>query len=83
MEARRLLCRLSLAAVTLCVVAVLPAAGENDGSGTVEDPYRVPRTESGVRIDADLEEPAWRDALRLAPVVDRLNEVLATIPTDF
>lgn len=43
----------------------IPSAGEGRGSGTIDDPYRVPRTETGVRIDASLDDLAWQDALEL------------------
>jgi hypothetical protein len=35
------------------------------GSGSSEDPYIVPRASSNIRIDGDLDEEAWRDALVL------------------
>jgi len=37
----------------------------NHGTGTVEDPYIVPKTDSEVRLDAILEEEAWENALVL------------------
>ncbi len=40
-------------------------ASSNDGSGTAEDPYLVPRTEDEITIDAVLDEKAWKKALTL------------------
>jgi len=37
----------------------------NHGTGTAEDPYIVPRTESEIRLDAVLDEEAWENALVL------------------
>jgi hypothetical protein len=37
----------------------------NQGTGSVEDPYLVPKTESDVRVDAVLDEEAWENALVL------------------
>lgn len=37
----------------------------NKGSGTDEDPYSVPRINSGIEIDAALDEKAWEKALLL------------------
>jgi hypothetical protein len=42
------------------------AAGSgNNGPGTFENPYVVPRTESEIKVDALLSEDAWRNALVL------------------
>jgi len=41
------------------------SGGRNHGTGTVEDPYIVPKTESEVRLDAILDEGAWENALVL------------------
>jgi len=38
---------------------------KNKGSGTVEDPYVVPKAASGIKIDAVLDEEAWEKALIL------------------
>jgi hypothetical protein len=35
------------------------------GAGTEENPYQVPRSESAIRIDAVLNEPAWENAFKL------------------
>ncbi len=48
----------------------LPASGQeikpdDFGSGTAENPYIVPKTDSEIRVDADLEEEAWEKALVL------------------
>jgi hypothetical protein len=37
----------------------------NQGTGTIEDPYTVPRTESEIKVDAVLNEAAWESALLL------------------
>lgn len=52
------------------VLFVVLASGKeirykNEGSGTAEDPYFVPRTTSEIQIDADLDEEAWEKALLL------------------
>ena len=38
---------------------------DNYGSGTVEDPYVVPKTEFEITVDALLDEEIWQDALVL------------------
>ena len=45
---------------------------KNDGSGTVEDPYIVPRTDFGITLDAVLDEEAWQNAL----ILELLYEVM-------
>jgi hypothetical protein len=52
------------------VLCTMPTSGKekvhkNEGSGTAENPYFVPRTTSGIEIDAVLDEQAWEEALRL------------------
>jgi hypothetical protein len=37
----------------------------NQGTGAIEDPYLVPKTELEIRIDAVLDEEAWENALVL------------------
>lgn len=37
----------------------------NDGEGTAESPYLVPRTEADINIDGALDEAVWNDALTL------------------
>ncbi|MBN1222492.1 MAG: carbohydrate binding family 9 domain-containing protein [Candidatus Aminicenantes bacterium] len=37
----------------------------NQGTGTAEDPYKVPKTETAVKIDAVLADSAWENALLL------------------
>lgn len=37
----------------------------NKGTGTTEEPYIVPRTDSGIKVDAVLDEDAWKEALTL------------------
>lgn len=37
----------------------------NDSDGTRENPYRIPRTNSPVRIDGELNEDAWKNAFVL------------------
>ena len=37
----------------------------NEGSGTPEDPYVVPRTDRSVRVDGVLDDEAWENALVL------------------
>ena len=41
------------------------AGSRNHGSGTVEDPYLVPKTDSEISVDAVLGEEAWEKALML------------------
>jgi hypothetical protein len=38
---------------------------KNQGTGTVEDPFLVPKTEFEIRVDAVLDEEAWENALVL------------------
>ena len=38
---------------------------DNQGSGTAEDPYTVPKTESEITLDGILDEKLWQDALML------------------
>ena len=42
-----------------------PPVSRNQGTGTVEDPYVVPKTDSVIEVDADLGEDAWKKALIL------------------
>jgi hypothetical protein len=59
--------------LTVCLAFVLlPATSSgqdseqgNHGTGTVEDPYLVPNTESEIQVDAVLDEEAWKKALVL------------------
>lgn len=37
----------------------------NKGTGTALDPYVVPKTESGIKVDAILDEDVWKEALVL------------------
>ncbi|UCC40236.1 MAG: hypothetical protein JSV96_01925, partial [Candidatus Aminicenantes bacterium] len=37
-------------------------ASRNEGTGTAEDPYIVPKTESGIKVDAVLDEAVWEEA---------------------
>jgi len=37
----------------------------NKGTGSAEDPYIVPKTESGIKVDAVLDEDVWEEALVL------------------
>jgi hypothetical protein len=59
-----------LAAGLALISFSLPSSGQdnghtNRGAGTAEDPYVVPRTDSGIKVDAALDEEAWRNALLL------------------
>ena len=61
---------ISLAVYLAFVPLLAPASGQdsgqgNHGSGTTEDPYVVPKTESEIRVDAVLDEEAWEKALVL------------------
>jgi hypothetical protein len=38
---------------------------KNQGSGTLEDPFVVPKTDSEITLDGILDEKAWQDALML------------------
>jgi hypothetical protein len=38
-------------------------AATNDGKGSIENPYVIPRTTSEINIDGKLEEAAWQEAL--------------------
>ena len=40
-------------------------ASRNKGTGTAVDPYIVPKTESGIKVDAVLDEEVWEEALVL------------------
>jgi len=51
------------AAGTHAAAAESGAAG--NGTGTAEDPYRVPRTDSEISVDAVLSEDAWQNALEI------------------
>jgi hypothetical protein len=37
----------------------------NKGTGTTEDPYIIPKTDSGIKVDAVLDEAVWEEALVL------------------
>lgn len=41
------------------------SGNRNHGTGTAEDPYIVPKSESEIRVDAVLDEQAWENALVL------------------
>jgi hypothetical protein len=38
-------------------------ASANNGKGSIENPYIIPRITSKIYIDGKLEEPAWQEAL--------------------
>ncbi len=40
-------------------------ASRNKGTGTAEDPYIIPKTDSAIKVDAILDEPVWEEALVL------------------
>ena len=48
--------------ILICIPVRLYA---NSGTGTVDNPYRVPKTEAGISVDGVLDEAAWRVALAL------------------
>lgn len=48
----------------------LPASPDNDGAGTRENPYTVPRASSAIEIDGVIEEAAWGSALVLELAVE-------------
>ena len=66
-----------LFACLLIIVLAMPIQGmeeqtpgkdntsRNEGTGTAEDPYVVPKTESGIKVDAVLDEKVWEEALVL------------------
>jgi hypothetical protein len=45
-------------------------ASRNRGTGTTEDPYIVPKTDSGIKVDAVLDEDVWEEALILSHFVE-------------
>ncbi len=54
--------------ILLAVTSPLVEGGigaPNEGSGTPEDPYVVPRTDTSVRVDGVLDDEAWENALVL------------------
>ncbi|UCE04898.1 MAG: hypothetical protein JSW07_14915, partial [bacterium] len=65
--------RLLAISLTFCMIsAILPLSlpgqtgGKNNhGSGTKEDPYIVPKTETEITVDAVLNEAVWQNALVL------------------
>ncbi len=65
--------RLMLINLTICLACVLlpqslpgqTSGNENYGSGTKDDPYIVPKTETEIAVDAVLDEAAWQKALVL------------------
>jgi hypothetical protein len=59
-----------LSVLSILVLSVLAGADigknhENQGSGTSEDPFIVPKTDSLIKIDGELDEEAWEKALLL------------------
>lgn len=68
MESLQKLCMLLIICLTL-IFNPFSVSGQtvknNQGSGTSEDPYIVPTTESEIKVDAVLDEPAWQKALVL------------------
>jgi hypothetical protein len=38
---------------------------QGEGSGTKEDPYIIPRVESAIKVDGNLEDKEWEQALKL------------------
>ena len=54
---------LSLLYWTAFALAGSKETGANDGKGSIENPYFIPRITSEIRIDGKLEESAWQDAL--------------------
>jgi hypothetical protein len=45
-------------------------SSRNRGTGTAEDPYLVPKTDSEIKLDAVLNEKAWEEALILSHFVE-------------
>lgn len=58
---------IALAVVYLVAAAAAGSSDMNDrrGSGTREDPYIVPRTDAGIKVDAVLDEEFWKSALEI------------------
>ena len=64
----QLVISLSVLLIIICIPgSAFPQASgrENQGTGTMADPYTVPKTEAEIRVDAILDEPAWDNALLL------------------
>ncbi len=57
----------------------------NEGSGTPEDPYIVPRTDSSVKVDGVLDDEAWENALvlELPYEISPGDNVPAQVRTEF
>jgi hypothetical protein len=60
-----LLILLACLAATAAAVDTRDGRNPNKGSGTAEDPYLVPRISTDIRIDGNLDEEAWKEALLL------------------
>jgi len=66
-------CRVLAISLSICLAFLLfPAltspqdsGNRNHGTGTAEDPYIVPKSESEIKVDALLGEEAWEKALVL------------------
>jgi hypothetical protein len=62
---------LSLIAYMFSIMSTQTAHGQstknhNHGSGTPDDPYIVPKSDSEITVDANLDEEVWQNALVLA-----------------
>lgn len=54
---------IALLALITCAVLIMPAYG--NAAGALKEPYRVPRVNGPVKIDAVLDEPMWQQALKI------------------
>lgn len=73
-----------LVMLSLSAKADMESENINHGRGTSEDPYLVPKAASSIRIDAVLDEEAWKKVLLLeiATEVWPLENRPAPVKTD-
>ena len=78
------------AVLSLALIAALPFAAalgreEVTGEGTQENPYVVPRCDSGITIDGTLDEEAWSSALSLPLLLEYFpaDNIPAPVETEF